>query len=161
MYAGEVGGDRYGVDMRGVERGIYPRSNMPRSFPKNQKTKIRSVSSWNLKRCEHTPLKYSPTKKEDLARGLKCSNFGGLVNYKYWHVKDAAGDFFGAGVVKVWGEIVEMEIKIIFLCLRDARLFSSIGKIKRIQVLRWRVSALMWAKLLKWNICTTIFSTFP
>ena len=42
-----------------------------------------------------------------------------------------------------------MEIKIIFLCLRDARLFSSIGKIKRIQVLRWRVSALMWAKLLK------------
>ena len=45
--------------------------------------------------------------------------------------------------------MVEMEIKIMLLCLRDARLFSSIGKIKRIQVLRWRVSALMWAKLLK------------
>ena len=46
-------------------------------------------------------LNNSPTKKEDLARGLKWLNFGGLVNDKYWHVKDAAGDFFGAGVVKV------------------------------------------------------------
>ena len=40
-------------------------------------------------------------KKDDLAKGLKCSKSGGLVNHKYWHVKDAAGDFFGAGVVKV------------------------------------------------------------
>ena len=97
-WCGEVGGDRYGVDMRGVERGIYPRSNMPRSFPKNQKTKIRSVSSWNLRDANTRRLNILLPKKEDLAKGLKCSNSGGLVNDKYWHVKDAAGGFSG----QVW-----------------------------------------------------------
>ncbi len=66
-----------------------------------------------LLRCEHALLKYSPTKNKDLARGLKCSKVGGLVNDKYWHVKDAAGDLFAVP------PMVEMEIKIIFLCLRE------------------------------------------
>jgi len=58
-------------------------------FSQNKKTKIISVSSLKSERCDHTPLKNSSTKKEDLARGLKFLGWGGLVNHKYWH---AAGN---------------------------------------------------------------------
>jgi hypothetical protein len=40
-------------------------------------------------RCDHTLLKNSSTKKDDLAKGLKFLGRGGLVNHKYWH---AAGN---------------------------------------------------------------------
>ena len=90
-----------GIDMGlicGELRGGFTRG--PICHVHSPKTKNKNKKCFFLKsqRCEHTPLKYSPTKKEDLARGLKCSHFGGLVNDKYWHVKDAAGGFSG----QVW-----------------------------------------------------------
>jgi hypothetical protein len=159
VWCGEVGGDRYGVDMRGVEKGIYPRSNMPRSFPKT-KNKNKKCFFLKSQRCEHTPLKYSPTKKDDLARGLtsELSAVSSIINIGtsrtprgifsrqvWWRCEVRWSKWKLKSYSYVWGTRV---------------FFSYIGKIKRIQVLRWRVSALMWAKLLKWNICTTKFSTF-